>query len=209
MCPVSHRRRPPRGLSWPASPSDAFQKLATGTAVVTIVLFAVGGLVRGSGSGEGCSTWPTCFPGQLFPAGTMHSLIEFSHRVLVFLVIVLTLVTGLVLSPATTSTSVKWAAAVAFPLVLAQAVLGGIVVKTDLNPWWVTAHFIVALVFIADVTYVAVACLTSDRRRPSAATHDARFARLTLATLAAVGRCSWWAPTCERGAPNSPSPTGR
>ena len=138
-----------------------FQKLALATAGTTIVLFSVGGLVRGSGSGLGCSTWPECHPGQLFPSGTVHSLIEFSHRALAFLVIVLTLATGLVLwRQPTTSTSVKWAAALAFPLVLAQAVLGGIVVATELNPWWVTAHFIAALVLIADVMFVAAACLT-------------------------------------------------
>ena len=43
----------------------------------------------------------------------------------------------------------------AFPLVIGQAVLGGIVVHTDLNPWWVTAHFAVALAFVADVIFVA------------------------------------------------------
>ena len=149
------------------------QKLALATAGTTIVLFSVGGLVRGSGSGLGCSTWPECHPGQLFPSGTVHSIIEFSHRALAFLVIVLTLATGFVLwRQPTTSTSVKWAAALAFPLVLAQAVLGGIVVATELNPWWVTAHFIAALVLIADVTFVAAACLTSDRSRPSGATNE-------------------------------------
>ena len=34
------------------------QKLALATAGTTIVLFSVGGLVRGTGSGLGCSTWP-------------------------------------------------------------------------------------------------------------------------------------------------------
>ena len=53
-------------------------------AVSADVLFAVGGLVRGSGSGLGCATWPECTPGRLFPGGTIHSLIEFSHRMLVF-----------------------------------------------------------------------------------------------------------------------------
>ena len=41
---------------------NRFQKLALTTAGATIVLFAVGGLVRGTGSGLGCSTWPECNP---------------------------------------------------------------------------------------------------------------------------------------------------
>ena len=73
---------------------NRFQKLAVATAGVTILLFSVGGLVRGTGSGLGCSTWPNCTPGVLFPSGTIHSLIEFSHRFLVFVVTVLALATA-------------------------------------------------------------------------------------------------------------------
>ena len=63
-----------------------FRSLALVTAIATIVLFAIGGLVRGTGSGLGCSTWPACEPGHLFPSGTIHSLIEFSHRTMALLV---------------------------------------------------------------------------------------------------------------------------
>ena len=72
-----------------------FRSLALVSAIATIVLFAIGGLVRGTGSGLGCSTWPACEPGHLFPSGTVHSLIEFSHRSMAFLVVVLTALTGL------------------------------------------------------------------------------------------------------------------
>ena len=70
---------------------------------------------------------------------------------------------------------------------LAQAVLGGIVVKTDLNPWWVTGHFAVALVFVADVVYVAVNSICLARREPATGgrASDGGFARLALlATVA-------------------------
>ena len=136
---------------------NRFQKLALATAAATIVLFAVGGLVRGTGSGLGCSTWPECTPGRLFPAGTVHSLIEFSHRFLVFVVYGAGRRDGrrgVAAVPATSRRSCgrpwprsRWC--------FGQAVLGGIVVHTDLNPWWVTAHFAVALAFVADVIYVA------------------------------------------------------
>src|ERR671934_510569 len=105
-----------------ASPRPRLAPLALATAIATIVLFAIGGLVRGTGSGLGCSTWPACEPGRLFPSGTAHSLIEFSHRAMAFLVAVLTALTGAaairrangVMRP------VRWAAAAAFPLVLGQ-----------------------------------------------------------------------------------------
>ena len=89
---------------------NRFQKLAVATAGVTILLFSVGGLVRGTDSGLGCSTWPNCTPGVLFPSGTIHSLIEFSHRFLVFVVTVLALGDGV---PRRARLSANAAAAVA------------------------------------------------------------------------------------------------
>ncbi len=164
-----------------------FRSLALATAIATIVLFAIGGLVRGTGSGLGCSTWPACEPGHLFPSGTVHSLIEFSHRGMAFLVIVLTALTGLAAIRVTRrEPSLLWPAILAFPLVLVQAGLGAVVVATELDPWWVTAHFVAALVLIADVTYVASAVRTID----ADAVHesgDPSLSRLTLITAAVVG----------------------
>jgi protoheme IX farnesyltransferase len=159
-----------------------FQKLALATAATTVTLFTVGGLVRGTGSGLGCSSWPSCEPGRLFPTGTIHSLIEFSHRLLAFAVILLASATAIAAwlrhrgDPA-----LLWSALASLPLVLGQAVVGAIVVRTDLDPWWVTAHFALALVLVADVVVLAVvAAVPPDR--PEAA--RSRFARLALVTAA-------------------------
>jgi protoheme IX farnesyltransferase len=168
-----------------------FQKLALTTAAASIVLFAVGGLVRGTGSGLGCSAWPACTPGQLFPSGTVHSLIEFSHRIMVFVVTILVAGTAVVAwRDHRLIASLVWPAVAAIPLVIGQAVLGGIVVNTELNPWWVTAHFAVALAFIADVTFVAANSFCAVKLPVT--THppaggDARFARLTTLTAGAAG----------------------
>src|SRR5918992_93723 len=135
-----------------------FRSLALVTAITTIVLFAIGGLVRGTGSGLGCSTWPACEPGHLFPSGTIHSVIEFSHRTMAFLVAVLTALTGVAaIKTARRRPRLLWPAVLAFPLVLAQAGIGAVVVATELDPWWVTGHFVAALALIADVTYVSAA----------------------------------------------------
>ncbi|MGZ5344090.1 MAG: heme o synthase [Actinomycetota bacterium] len=164
-----------------------FQKLAVATAVVTVVLFAVGGLVRGTGSGLGCSTWPQCYPGQLFPSGTVHSLIEFSHRAFAFLVICLTLGLGILAwFDRRDEPPILWPSIASFPLVLGQAILGAQVVATELDPWWVTAHFVVALALIACVVYVAAASLT----QPAAGIDRAvarGFARLTLWSAGVTG----------------------
>jgi protoheme IX farnesyltransferase len=166
-----------------------FRTLALWTAIATIVLFAIGGLVRGTGSGLGCSTWPACEPGHLFPSGTMHSLIEFSHRTMAFVVAVLTALTGATaIRVLRTEPSLRWPAILAFPLVLVQAGLGAVVVATDLDPWWVTAHFVTALLLIADVTYVAAVAVTTDEdERVTRAEGAGSFAHLTVATAGVVG----------------------
>jgi heme o synthase len=163
-----------------------FRSLALVTAIATIVLFAIGGLVRGTGSGLGCSTWPACEPGHLFPSGTIHSLIEFLHRTMAFLVAVLAALTGIVAyRVAAEEPRLRWPAVLAFPLVMAQAGIGAVVVATELDPWWVTAHFVTALLLIADVTYVASA-VRADSAGPAPDARDP-FARLTLIAVAVVG----------------------
>ena len=161
-----------------------FQKLALATAGTTIVLFAVGGLVRGTGSGLGCSTWPACEPGNPFPSGTVTSLIEFSHRAVAFVVIVLTLASAVVAwLDHRREPSILWPALASFPLVVAQAALGGVVVATELNPWWVTAHFVAALALIADVTVMAVFALVPKPVRAG----TSAIGRLALGTTAVTG----------------------
>ena len=165
-----------------------FQKLALATAVSTIVLFAVGGLVRGTGSGLGCSAWPECTPGRLFPSGAVHSLIEFSHRLLVLVTSVLVAAVAYVAWRDHRSTGkILWPAVAALPLVIGQAVLGGIVVRTDLSPWWVTAHFAVALGFVADVVYLATNsfCVMRPPERETEGS-DPGFARLAFAATIAT-----------------------
>jgi protoheme IX farnesyltransferase len=168
-----------------------FQRLALTTAVATIVLFAVGGLVRGTGSGLGCSSWPECTPGRLFPSGTVHSLIEFSHRLLVFVLSVLVVATAaMAWRQYRDIRSLVWPAIAAIPLVLGQAVLGGVVVHTELNPWWITAHFAVALALVADATFVATngSCAASHPEKSrEGRVGDRGFAGLTLITAGATG----------------------
>jgi len=170
------------------TPMDRTRRLSLATAIATIVLFAVGGLVRGTGSGLGCSTWPECHPGTVFPTGTVHSLIEFSHRFLVVVTSVLVFLTAaFVWIDRRDDRRTVWASFIAIPLVLGQAVLGGIVVHTNTNPNWVTAHFIVALAFVADVVFVAALCSIPPGVDPAAGPSHRKFARLAMITTGATG----------------------
>ena len=166
--------------------SFRLRPLAVTTAIATVVLFAIGGLVRGTGSGLGCSTWPACEPGRLFPSGTIHSLIEFSHRAVVVAVTVLTAMCAVAaLRERSRRGAIVGPALLAFPLVLVQAWLGRIVVIHELEPWWVTAHFVTGLLLILDVTILAAS--VTGRERPAPVPVDRSLARLTVATAAIVG----------------------
>ena len=73
-----------------------FRRLADLTAVVTFLLIVVGGIVRVSESGLGCGPggsgtkgWPLC-GGQVIPlVGNENRMIEFSHRFLATVVVIL------------------------------------------------------------------------------------------------------------------------
>jgi heme o synthase len=167
---------------------NRFQKLAVTTAAATVLLFIVGGLVRGSGSGLGCSTWPECGPHHLLPFVNLHSLIEFSHRILVVIVTVLVAIQAyFAVRDLRSIPKVVAPAIAAVPLVLAQAVLGAIVVDTKLNPWWVTAHFLIGLAFVADVVTLAANAFCTVKlplKGDSVKGSDPAFARLALITTA-------------------------
>jgi protoheme IX farnesyltransferase len=161
-----------------------FQKLALTTASTTVLLFGVGGLVRGTGSGLGCTSWPRCGPDRWLPYPTVESWIEYAHRFVAILVIVLIawqLVEAILRHRA--RRSLLWLSVAAVPLVLMQAVLGGIVVHTDLDPAWVTVHFAFAMALVAVVVAgAAESRYVLGERRGSGAGATRPFVRLAAWT---------------------------
>ena len=120
--------------------------------VVQSGIVVTGGLVRLTGSGLGCPTWPRCMPGSytpvVEPADGLHPYIEFGNRLLTF-VVGLVAVAALVVVWRTGRRHLLPLAAVPLLGVVAQAVLGGITVLTSLHPVTVAAHFLLSMVLIA------------------------------------------------------------
>ena len=56
------------------------QQLAFITCVATLALIALGAYVRSSGSGLGCSDWPTCEEDRFVADLEYHALVEFVNR---------------------------------------------------------------------------------------------------------------------------------
>ena len=135
----------PRALRWST----------TAALVVSILVVLGGGVVRVTGSGLGCPTWPTCEGSSVAPIPELgiHGLIEFGNRLVTVLLI---FAVGWAIVAARLQvhrdrmlTRLAWSM---FWLVVVNAVAGGITVLVGLNPWVVALHFVLAMGLLATAT---------------------------------------------------------
>ena len=137
---------------------------ALASVIANAVLIATGAAVRLSSSGLGCPDWPTCTKSSLVAAHSvgqtsLNTAIEFGNRMLTYpLVIIagLTFIAGLryYQTHGRDRKDLVWLSAV-LPLgVIAQAVVGGVVVLTKLNPALVAAHFLLSSAIILTAAVV-------------------------------------------------------
>lgn len=145
---ISRLTRPLRGAA-------ALQRWAVASLVVNIVIVVTGALVRLTGSGLGCPTWPKCTNESYVthPALGWHGAIEFGNRLLTFVLVIVAVLTWasafLARQNGRYRRDLRWLAggmALGIPV---QAVIGGISVLTKLNPFVVGLHLMVSMVLIA------------------------------------------------------------
>jgi len=136
-------------------------------ALALIVLTGAG--VRLTGSGLGCPDWPKCYGGTVPPLDT-HAVIEYGNRVL----------TGFVGIAVIAASVLAWFRVpfrghlalfgALLPLgVIAQAVLGALVVRYHLAPGLVMSHFILSMLLL-DAAFALAWCSRYEpweRRRSS------------------------------------------
>jgi heme o synthase len=167
-----------------------FQKLSIATTAATLLLVVVGGLVRATDSGLGCPGWPTCF-GRWIPPLEYHAIIEYSHRLLASIVVVLIgLQTFVAWKDYRRVRQITRPATLAAVLVVVQAGLGGIVVEGELEATLVTLHFATAMALLGVLAHVTASSFCTVRlptKGPAIAGSDPAFARLTVVTAAAAG----------------------
>ncbi|MEV4756202.1 COX15/CtaA family protein [Micromonospora sp. NPDC049559] len=126
--------------------------LAFASVVANVAVVGTGGAVRLTDSGLGCPTWPRCTDESYVTNSAMgiHGAIEFGNRMLFFvigLIAVAAFVAALGRRPLRRSLIVL--ALAPFLGIVAQAVIGGITVLTNLNPWVVGLHFLASMGVIA------------------------------------------------------------
>lgn len=134
--------------------SPWLRRLLVTNLVLEILIVVTGGLVRLTGSGLGCPTWPQCVPGSFIPvahqAQGFHKVIEFGNRTLTGVVGIAVLAVIIALFRwAADRPSLRPAAYVVLGGVAVQAIVGGITVRTALNPATVAFHFLVSMVLVA------------------------------------------------------------
>ena len=123
--------------------------LAVANLVANIGIVLTGGAVRLTGSGLGCPTWPRCDENSFTTHGELglHGVIEFGNRLLTFAVAAVAVLCFLAALGARhrRATRLSFGVGLYIPI---QAVIGGLLVLTDLNPWIAALHFLSSMVII-------------------------------------------------------------
>ncbi len=146
-----------------------------------------GSIVRVTGSGLGCVTWPNCHPGSLVPlkgaAPLVHQVIEFGNRLLTFVVAAAAVATIVAMHKAKRRKELKVYAWLGLFGIVVQALIGALSVILKLSWWSVAIHFLpsMVLVWIAALLYSHIA--EPDEGRP---TRLFPAAIRTLAVVAAI-----------------------
>ncbi len=175
-----------------------FRKFAFVTAVATYVLIFVGGLVRVSGAGLGCPDWPKCFgrwipplnaaqlPADLDPSTFNFTLawIEYFNRLLGVVVGILILITAiLAIRYFRRVRKIVYPSIAAALLVAYQGWQGGQVVTSELEPYMVSIHMVLALIIVSLVLYVTQKAYYIEKENDGEIVKDHRGFGLVVGVL--------------------------
>ena len=177
----------------------SMRRLALAGVIASTVIMSTGAAVRLSASGLGCPDWPQCSTADVVASKNagqtlLNTWIEFGNRLLNFpLVIIAALIfiAAWRFRPGEPGgrrrRDLVWLGA-AQPLgVVAQAVIGGIVVLTKLNPATVSVHFLVSAAVVAAAVALHMRCAAlADTSGIPEKTPVRRDLRVMSAALVAV-----------------------
>lgn len=189
-----------RPRSWREAWRNPSLKLQRVLAMVLLLcqggITVTGSLVRVTGSGLGCNTWPLCHEGSLVPvagaAPWIHQAIEFGNRTLTFVVAASAALVLLAVIRARRRKEITTLAWISLLGVVLQAVIGGISVLLDLRWWSVAVHFLpsMVLVFVAAMLYMRIAEpdeASPTRRYPTSAQTWTLIAAAALCVVLITG----------------------
>lgn len=159
--PSSRPARP--GPGWLSPGAYRWITVAALVALATIVI--TGAAVRLTGSGLGCTDWPTCEQGEFFAElDNVHAMVEFLNRLftgVVSLAVVLAVLGSLVRRPR--RRDLTWLSLGLVAGVLAQIVWGGFTVLTELRPEMVMGHYLISAVLLANAAVLVQRAASGGR----------------------------------------------
>lgn len=139
----------------PRTVDARIRRLAVASLIGQTLLVVTGGAVRLTASGLGCPTWPRCTTDSLVntPEMGIHGFIEFGNRLLTFaLAAVAALMLVYLWNLRKERKDLFLLALGLLASIPAQAVIGGVTVLTNLNPWVVGLHFLVSMALVVFAT---------------------------------------------------------
>ncbi len=175
----------------------AMRRWFTASLVANMLIIVTGAIVRLTGSGLACPTWPQCFEGTYtpHPESGIQVYIEFGNRLLTFVLAIVALGSFISAWRNRRAFNKLWWLTLGIGLGIPfQAVIGGIVVWLDLNPSLVAAHLLLSVALIV----LAAWALTMARGVPSDAVSPA--VRLLVILTFALAMVSIFIGTIVTGA---------
>ena len=163
----------PRGRAWRlanavlAPSPESMRRIALAGVLASAGIIMTGAGVRLSQSGLGCPDWPRCTATSIVANGAtgdplIHRWVEFGNRlvtVAIFAIAVVVFVAAWRYRPdGRRRRDLVWLASAQPAGILGQAVLGGIVVLTNLDPVWVLIHFVFSMALVAAAVALYVRC---------------------------------------------------
>jgi cytochrome c oxidase assembly protein subunit 15 len=141
---------PPRQLS-----QQSFLAISRISLVFLYAIIITGSLVRLTGSGLGCADWPQCSTTKFVDVSTGHAAIEQINRLFTGIVsaaVIAAVLGSLFVTPR--RKSLIWLSSGLVVGVVAQVILGAVVVLTGLNPWSNMAHFLLSLGLVTTAVFL-------------------------------------------------------
>lgn len=137
------------------SPSR-YAQLCRAALVGLIGIVVTGGAVRLTGSGLGCSDWPTCENDRLVAPLQFHPMVEFVNRVVTGVVSVLVIAAVLgALARRPRRRDLAWLALGLVAGVIGQILLGAALVIAHLDPRFTIGHFLLSTLLVGDAVVLA------------------------------------------------------
>lgn len=175
-----------RRLRQPLSPST-YRRITWVALALLVMIVVTGAGVRLTGSGLGCTDWPNCTDEQFVAPMELHPMVEFVNRLITGLVsaaVALAVLGSLRRAPRRRDLTLLSIGLVAG--VIGQIVIGAIVVKTHLNPWWVQMHMVMSLLLVLDAMVLTHRAGLPDDREVRPAVTPALLRWGWVATAAAT-----------------------